>query len=598
MSDETEKKVVAEDSSRSFGQILADAGVGALRSAARGGGVKEILAGGVLGAIEGDEVENERKRRQAREAKQDILLDQQIEANKRNAEYRAEDQAMQKKTFERQQEEYEKNKKRNEMSSRIAAINLAMAEEAAEQRELDKLGGEFDKIAKASAGFDNMTFAGQQIFDKSPEVKAAREMYIITKLYDQNPDLAMKVLAKSGLQWGESEKGERGFYIGENRVFLPMNEKTMAAYRDKVFGAYKNALEAAQIMGTPAYSANQASLKNILSSKSVKQLFGDDYASALGTYRQFIQQGLKSGRFSSEDMAGHILSRNLTAAFEDGTLTQEEISVLAPQVATMLGKFGAEIVPAANGSIKDTKIRINGAEIDITKVASDLKERDVVMGGWNQQLKALQAKNNENNVSSEDALPPEELVKAIKLYGDNFNDLDPAVQVKVIDAQKTVNTLAQEWGAMKDGNVVEGVSDATLDRLVATEKNLLKEAAGDDSLTGFWANVQAERRSGRKISEEKKNVIEARKNLDAAIKADGDARKNPGKTLTGLMANSLSMGDNSPGSFASQMWSNVGDLSPASAKYVKKQAELQKSKEENAKARRKVEIEKNNTGKK
>lgn len=595
MSDEAEKKVVTEDSSRSFGQILADAGVGALRSAARGGGVKEILAGGVLGAIEGDEVENERKRRQAREAKQDVLLDQQIEANKRNAEYSAEDQAMQKKTFERQQKEYEENKKLNDIRFRTAAFNLAMAEEAAEQRELDKLGGEFDKIAKASAGFDNMTFAGQQIFDKSPEVKAAREMYIITKLYDQNPDLAMKVLAKSGLQWGESEKGERGFYIGENRVFLPMNEKTMAAYRDRVFGAYKNALEAAQIMGTPAYSANQASLKNILSSKSVKQLFGDDYASALGTYRQYIQQGLKSGRFSSEDMAGHILSRNLTAAFEDGTLTQEEISVLAPQVATMLGKFGAEIVPAANGSIKDTKIRINGAEIDITKVASDLKERDVVMGGWNQQLKTLLDKANGGG---EDALPPEELAKAIKLYGDKFNDLDPAVQVKVVDAQKTVNNTAQMLGAMKDGKVVEGLSDEVLDSLVAMEKNLLKNAVGKDALTGVWSIAREERRSGQQIEKNKEEVQKADTQLEAAKKREEDRRKKPGNSLAGAMANQLSMGDFSTSGFNQQIWSNTSDLSAASANRSKAQRDLRKSQEKNTKAKRKLENEKNNTGKK
>jgi hypothetical protein len=351
-------------------------------------------------------------------------------------------------------------------------------------------------------------------------------------------------------------------------------------------------------MGTPAYSANQASLKNILSSKSVKQIFGNDYASALGTYRQYIQQGLKSGRFSSEDMAGHILSRNLTAAFEDGTLTQEEISVLAPQVATMLGKFGAEIVPAANGSIKDTKIRINGAEIDITKVASDLKERDVVMGGWNQQLKALQAKNNENNVSSEDALPPEELVKAIKLYGDNFYDLDPAVQVKVVDAQKTVNSLAKEMGAMKDGKVADNLSDEVLGELVAREKNLLKKAAGDDSLTGFWANVQAERRSSQQIEKNKEKVQKTEEAEQAAIRRTSEEKKNYGGAVLGAMANQLNMGDYSIPGFAQQIWSNTSDRSAASANRSKAQRDLRKSQEENTKAKRKLENEKNNTGKK
>lgn len=587
MSDEAEKKVVTEDSSRSFGQILADAGVGVLRSVARGGGVKEAIAGGLLGAIEGDEVENERKRRQAREAKQDILLDQQIAANEQNAKYREEDQAMQKDRFAMEKERYKTTEKRNTLYDRIAGINLAMAEEAAEQREIDKLGAEFDAVSKASAGFDNMTFAGQEIFKNSPEVKAAREMYTITKLYDQNPDMAMKVLAKSGLQWGESENGERGFYIGENRVFLPMNEKTMAAYRDKVFGAYKNALEAAQIMGTPAYSVNQASLKNILSSKSVKQIFGDDYAGALGTYRQYIQQGLKSGKFSSEDMAGHILSRNLTAAFEDGTLTQEEISVLAPQVATMLGKFGAEIVPAANGSIKDTKIRINSAEIDITKVASDLKERDVVMGGWNQQLKTLLDKANGGG-ESEKTLSNEEVIQAVKIYGDSFYNLDPSKQEAVMDAQKTVNGLAESLGVMKDGKVADNLTDKDLDYLVAAEKNLIKNALGDDKIKGFWSNVQAERRTGKESRENKQKIKEADKKLEGAKKRQEDRRKNPGNYLAETMNLQLAMGDNSPGSFASQIVSNTSDINSAQRNknnLVAKQIDIV---EKNSKAKRKL----------
>lgn len=588
MSDEAEKKVVTEDSSRSFGQILADAGVGVLRSVARGGGVKEAIAGGLLGAIEGDEVENERKRKQAREAKQDVLLDQQIEANKRNAEYRAEDQAMQRKTFEREQKKYEENKKRNDMSSRIAAINLAMAEEAAEKREIDKLGAEFDAVSKASAGFDNMTFAGQEIFKNSPEVKAAREMYTITKLYDQNPDMAMKVLAKSGLQWGENENGERGFYIGENRVFLPMNEKTMAAYRDKVFGAYKNALEAAQIMGTPAYSVNQASLKNILNNKATQQIYGKDYASALGAYREYIQNGLKSGRFSSEDMAGHILSRNLTAAFEDGTLTQEEINVLAPQVATLLGKFGAEIVPAANGSIKDTKIRINGSEIDITKVASDLKERDVVMGGWNRHTQELLAKAQQNNNTAEETLSNEETVQAVKLYGDSFHELDPDKQIALWDAQKTVNGLAAQLGMMKDGKIADNLTDKDLDYLVAAEKNLIKNALGDDKIKGFWNNVQAERRTGKESRENKQKIKEADKQLEGAKQRQEDRRKNPGNYLSEAMNLQLAMGDNSPGSFASQIVGNTSDINSAQRNknnLVAKQIDIVKK---NSNAKRKL----------
>lgn len=431
----TEKK---EAPGRDWGDVLADIGVGALRGYGRGG-VRGAIAGGIVGGIEGDkdaerqqlEMENARLRNEA--LKQDLRFGKNREERAAAAEKRSEQAS------KRAEQSHAVSMQHANASLEASRLNLYKAQAQA-------YGDEFYKGMTNKLNADGVDFADQNLLFNSTAFREAQDMWIAFKMYDNNPDAAVSLLKDIGWNVETDKDGKTWFYQDApdgTRKRLEFNDATVRQIRDKVNKDFMDNYGTVIALGTPAASLNQASIKNVLTSKEVKNVYGDKLLDAGRDYKAFLQAGAKSKIFTQEDIAGHIMNRTLQAALVDKKLTQEEMQVLIPQFQLALKKFGGEIIPGEGGSIEKTLVKLkDGRTITLDTLARDLNERDVVWGKWNDQMKA-------KAVAKEAAM--------IKRANDALNQ-----QMKIVDLetkQLKNREKRQEMGLPVDGGGAPGESD-------------------------------------------------------------------------------------------------------------------------------------------
>jgi hypothetical protein len=438
-----------EKKERSAGEILADAGIGMLRGAASGKGILGILAGGALGAIEGD-VEAERKQRMADLAEQQAKVDLENaktqgtyaaneEKRKDSREKRAQKQfesglenqreylqiakdeaARQKNNDEYKRkldqekaaidaEERKKNNEERKMRMQLLANQMEEAENKHALAEADQLGRIFDSNMASAYGND-FDFEGMSIMRNSAGYRQARELYIIMKLYDRNPQMAQRLMKQGG--WSvvprSGPNGEEYDIVNDaTGARFAFNETSMKALQENIQKNLNDGFMAGKAIGSPAGSLQQAAVRSVLTSKESQAYFGTQYDAAYADYRNFMQAGVQKGVFSDQDVATHVLNRTLQEAMQDGRLSNEEIAALVPQFQMSLQKFGGEIIPGAD--LKTTMVRLkDNKTITLDTLAEQLQQRDVIgaryklhLAGMVEQRKAKERKAYEESLKIE-----------------------------------------------------------------------------------------------------------------------------------------------------------------------------------------------------
>lgn len=436
--------VQPENKERSAGEILADAGIGMLRGAAAGKGILGILAGGALGAIEGD-VEAERKQRMADLAEQQAKVELENARNrgefaanqdKRNQQllelhkqqfksgvkFQEENLALAKAAAKRQEKNDAYNKERNakldaqnaekhavgmknaKTEGEILAIKLEEAENKRALTEAETIGKEFDSNMASVYG-DEWDFEGMSIMRNSAGYRQARELYIIMKLYDRNPQMAQRLMKQGG--WSvvprSGTNGEEYDIVNDvTGARFAFNETSMKALQENIQKNFNDGYMAGKAIGSPAGSLQQAAVRSVLTSKESQAYFGTQYDAAYADYRNFMQAGVQKGLFSDQDVATHVLSRTLQEAMRDRKLTKEEMAVLVPQFQMSLQKFGGEIIPGAD--LKTTTVRMkDGTTITLDTLAEQLQQRDVIGARYKLHLDNLigQRKAQESKAEEE-----------------------------------------------------------------------------------------------------------------------------------------------------------------------------------------------------
>lgn len=396
-----------QSSGRDFGQILADAGIGALRSAASGRGILGVLAGGALGAIEGDTNEKMRNLQEEQQQLQNenvrSIIASREQANQRAGRELALAEAREQRADageQRAQEAHNSAMEAQALRQKQAALTLASLEKAFDDEQLKRLNTEFDQLMERSYSAD-LDFMGQSVLKNSSGYQEARDFYTILKIYDENPEMAQRFMQRLG--WNVQETPETGNTVlvnSEGKV-MPFNEESMAAVQRKVHEDFQNSYMAAMTLGTPASTLQQAAMRNILYAPSSKALFGEDAAGALGAYNDMI----KKGNYSNREITTHIMSRTLNAALQDNQLTQEEMSVLIPQFSQMLGEFGGTITPGED--IEHTFINLRQPDgsmsaVSIGEFAKKLAMQDRILGDWKNFVDGTLRKNGETKVQGWD----------------------------------------------------------------------------------------------------------------------------------------------------------------------------------------------------
>lgn len=374
-----------DTSSREWGDILADVGVGALRGYAQNG-LRGAIAGGIIGGIEGGkQAENEAL------AKENALLrnqalKQQIEFDKnREARAVAADQ--------RAEQAHAQNMQQANVNYENSQMNLYLKQGAV-------YGNEFDTGMKKVIDKQGLDFESQNMFFNSSAYKEARDMWVAFKMYDNNPDSAVALLKNVGWNVETDKDGKTWLYqtaADGKQKRLEFNDATISALRDSVSKNFMDNYGTSVALGTPAASLNQAAIKNVLNSKEVKSVYGDNLLDAGREYKSFLE----NNKFSSEEIAGHVMNRTLQSAIADRRLTQEEMTVLAPQFDLALRSFGGEITllhvdqkPGApfssfDGSVDKALVKLkDGRTITLDTLARELNERDIVWHRWNDTMRA------------------------------------------------------------------------------------------------------------------------------------------------------------------------------------------------------------------
>ena len=411
----TEKK---EDPGRDWGKVLADIGVGALRGYGQGG-VRGAIAGGIIGGIEGDmdaerqQLEEENARLRNKALKQDL----QYSKNREERAAAAENRAAQASKWAEQR--HVVSMKQDNASLEAQRLKLYYAQAQA-------YSDEFNKVMTNNLNANGVDFEGQSLLFNSPAFKEAQDMWIAFKMYDNNPDSAVSLL--KDISWNvEADKDGKTWLYQDapdgTQKRLEFNDTTIRQMRDKVNKDFMDNYGTVMALGTPASSLNQASIKNVLTSKEVKSVYGDKLLDAGRDYKAFLQNGVKSKTFTSEDIAGHVMNRTLQSAIVDEKLSQEEMNILIPQFQLALKKFGGEIIPSADGSIEKTLVKLkDGREISLKTLAQDLNERDIVWANWNNKMKAKSVAeetamlNRANNVLNQKTKLAELENKQLKNY--------------------------------------------------------------------------------------------------------------------------------------------------------------------------------------
>lgn len=378
----------SEDKGRSFGEVLADIGIGALRGYAKNGG-RGALAGAILGGIEGDTEQEQ----QALETENAKLRNQALREQIRNS-----------------QQNYKIAQESHEENSALRKEQLANAQRTGRAQDLAFIAlqdkADEEQVAKYQADYkkanDNvlksLNMFGQSIVKNDPGYQAAEGAYIIQRaLQDGNRRLAERLMSRAGWTPQKDEKGTITSLVSSDGRVIPYNNNAMQMIMQSVSERSRAGVIAAMAVGTDASTMQQFVMKNTLTSDSVKKYFARpdgnvDYGSALISYDKYIQDGIKNGTFNDWDLIGHQLSISLQAAVVDGKITQTEKALLLPQFDATLKNAGCELV-LNDGNIANIEVKLaNGTKVGLLKFADDLKNRDRVMSGWQGQLASNQAK--------------------------------------------------------------------------------------------------------------------------------------------------------------------------------------------------------------
>lgn len=381
-------KGAPEEKSRGFGDVLADIGTGALRGYAQGG-AKGALAGAILGGIEGDTAQEMRNLQTENEQLRNQALQEQIRNSQQNYKI-AQESHEDTRNLRKQQIENSK------ISGQIQTLQLARAQDESDILAIQKYQKEYTTANKKVLKSLNML--GQGIIKNDSGYQAAEGAYVIYRaLQDGNRQLAERLMSSAGWTPQKDEKGNISSLVSSDGRIIPYNNNTMQMIMNSVNERARAGIVAAMAVGQDAATTEQYTLKNMLTSDSVKKYFARpdgniDYGAALISYDKYIQDGIKNGTFNDWDLIGHQLGISLQAAVVDGKITQTEKALLLPQLDATLKSAGCELI-LNDGNIAHIEIKLaNGTKVGLLKFADDLKKRDRVMSGWQEQLASNQAK--------------------------------------------------------------------------------------------------------------------------------------------------------------------------------------------------------------
>lgn len=371
------------DNSRDVGQVLTDIAVGSLEGFAKNG-PQGAVVGGLLGGIRGAESNVEQENIRLRNQ----LLKQQLQFN---AESHQDTRSL-------RQEQI----KNAQGAQKQQALQLAAMQRQSDALQIDAWGKEYDK--EVGNIEKNLNWFGRTLLKNDPGYQAQKAAYTIMRASETNPRLAREIVSRSG--WDLQMDGDKIVGLTANDgsgKTIPFNKNTMQMIMGSLNERFRNGIMAATAMGQDAQNVEQFAIKNTLLDNEVKKVFTEangnvDYGAAYGAYNKFIRNNEKN--FKDIDLIGHQLNITLQAALVDNAISQQEMAVLVPQVQASFKDLGCDII-APDGNPKNAKVKFaNGTEVDILKFAQGLKERDIVMSAWKNNLANIQANKAKSTIAA------------------------------------------------------------------------------------------------------------------------------------------------------------------------------------------------------
>jgi hypothetical protein len=375
MAEETNTKP-REEQGRSFGQVLADWGKGALEGAANAGSIKGMLPGVVFGGLKGAIYGDEDQKIKDLQTKRLELANKQLEQN-----------------IAQSAESHNLSVEGMKTVNKINALKLIDAQNQDDDNAFARAKKDADGIFKRGIGYDNKTFLAQGIIDKNKSIQTANNLNAMYNVFQQDPEKGKRLFARAGWRIENGKDGNYEVTSLDGTRRMPLNQM-MEKMSGNVLKRAREAIEAADLFEKTT-SLDQCSIRNMITDSGVEKYFTTqgadgkasvDYASAYSAYKDYISANA-SKVFSDEDLMGHMLSRTLQESLVDNKLTPDEMKMLMPQFAMYLEKFRASVTLPNGGDPRTAMVKLaDGTQKDIMTFAKDLKERDRVARGFEQYL--------------------------------------------------------------------------------------------------------------------------------------------------------------------------------------------------------------------
>ena len=318
---------------------------------------------------------------------------------------------------------------------------------------------------KQRGGYANWNFGTQALFDNTQMAETFAEAATISEAYARSQAEGDFLLGTMGYKREKGTSGKEYFVSpegvkvdvsidGQKKLYKEMQEKLLADLR------------AANIAGTDSSDVISYVLKNTINNKEASAAFGP-----LGGVMTAYQQYLANGNFTAADKVGHLLSRTLQYALDDGKISTEEQKQLMPIFASYVKKMGGEVLWGQTA--EDTRVRLgDGSEVKLNQFKEQLKNRDKIAFGWNATVqdaiikRAVAAKKGAGGNGEENENKNEEaLYQADALYGDVFAGADSKKQQEVAEALIKFEASVNEALKREDKGKVSELSLEGLRRL-------------------------------------------------------------------------------------------------------------------------------------
>ena len=557
MAEETNTKP-REDQGRSFGQVLADWGKGALEGAANAGSIKGMLPGVVFGGLKGAIYGDEDQKNRDLQTKRLELANKQLEQN-----------------IAQSAESHNLSVEGQKTVNKINALRLIAAQVQDDDNTLARAKADADGIFKRGIGYDNKTFLAQGIIDKNKSIQTANNLSAMYNVFQQNPEQGKRLFARAGWRIeGKDGNYEVTSLDGTRRQPLSQMMEKMSG---SVLKRAREAVEAADLFEKTT-SLDQCSIRNMITDFGVAKYFTTqgadgkasvDYASAYSAYKDYISANASkdSKVFSDEDLMGHMLSRTLQEALVDNRLTPDEMKMLMPQFAMYLEKFRASVTLPNGGDPRAAMVKLaDGTQKDIMTFAKELKERDRVARGFEQYLneqhikkqiaaadmagkiaesrkkvaQAVKAENEAKGSSGQETAAesgiPEDIDRSnAKAYGENYYDLTVEQKKNLQERISNLDKLAGDYGLTREINGKEQpftpqdinpTRDLPKIKKLADKERKILEDLDLSKKGGYWNNLLT-------AAEEQKETINEDKRQRKAEKQRDSKRRNYKPQLSG-----------------------------------------------------------------